>query len=1136
MALAGSDPAHARFLEFWTFYDAGANQTVLFVDRNRDFAVDASDLKILFDGNVALSAASFTAGTFTVATGTPGHDSGTTPALGAGNDLAFALAGNDSLDALDGDDTISGDEGNDTLAGGLGDDQLYGGTDADVLQGGAGNDALFGGSGADTLDGGDGADALHADGYEDSSHSPTSADSASAVNVLNGGAGNDLLAGGAGPDRLDGGEGNDTLEGGDGIDTLNGGDGNDVLFALGDRVILTGGLGADRFAFTLASSDAGSSHDIVGDGFTRVSAAGRVTDFNTAQGDLLRSGVVDGMHAGDPLVWRGTAAAAFRATIGESLALAGADAADPRFLDFWTFYNATSNQTVVFSDFDRDFLVDSTDLKIVFDGNVALSPASFTAGTFEAKLGTAAADSSSTLPGTSLGDILLGGRGNDTLNSGAGNDIVSGNQGADVLNGSTGNDKVLGGADNDTVYGSDGNDTVWGGTGSDTVDGGNGNDSLYAGGAQDFEGDSIADAATAVNRLTGGAGNDTLYGDAGADTLYGGGDDDELYGGAGDDKLHGEGNDDTLSGGDGNDTLDGGAGANQLTGGAGNDTYHLRSAADVLIESSGGGTDAVMSYVASLVLAPNVENASVMTTAAASLTGNGASNVLIGGAGADTLVGGLGNDSLDGGLGNNSLTGGGGNDTYTLRGVGDIVIENAGEGTDRVLSYLAAYALATAVENGFILRIAGGVLTGNAGNNNLTGSAGRDSLDGGLGADTMTGGNGDDTYYVDNAGDLVTESSDAAFGGVDTLISGVTRTLGKYQEKLTLTGSAAINGTGNTLNNVITGNDAANVLSGGGGNDTLVGGGGNDVLQGNTGADSLSGGEGDDTYYVDDSGDIVTESGLATGGNDTVVSTVSRTLGNFQEKLTLNGTAAIDGTGNTLTNLITGNAAANLLSGGAANDTLNGGDGNDTLDGGTGADSMTGGGGDDTYYVDNPGDVIWETMAGAAGGNDSVISTVTRMLANYQENLVLTGTAAINGTGNALANAMAGNGAANVLIGRGGNDTLTGGGGADRFEMDAVADMGLASGACDLIADFASAEGDRMDLSRIDANAAVAGRQAFTFIGTAAFSGTDATGQIRYETGPASTMVYGSTNADAAPEFAIELVGVASMSAAEFLL
>ncbi|MBW4495698.1 MAG: hypothetical protein KME26_21975, partial [Oscillatoria princeps RMCB-10] len=181
----------------------------------------------------------------------------------------------------------------------------------------------------------------------------------------------------------------------------------------------------------------------------------------------------------------------------------------------------------------------------------------------------------------------------------------------------------------------------------------------------------------------------------------------------------------------------------------------------------------------------------------------------------------------------------------------------------------------------------------------------------------------------------------------DLVQSSVPHTLTAEVENLTLTGTAAINGTGNNLANTITGNTANNTLNGGAGddtlsglagNDTLNGGDGNDSLNGGLGNDSLIGGWGNDTYVVDSAEDIVSE--LAAQGTDLVQSSVPHTLTAEVENLTLTGTAAINGTGNNLANTITGNTANNTLNGGAGNDTLNGGAGQDTLTGGAGADTF----------------------------------------------------------------------------------------------------------------------------------------------------------------------------------------------------
>ncbi|MFX5701049.1 type I secretion protein, partial [Acinetobacter baumannii] len=127
------------------------------------------------------------------------------------------------------------------------------------------------------------------------------------------------------------------------------------------------------------------------------------------------------------------------------------------------------------------------------------------------------------------------------------------------------------------------------------------------------------------------------------------------------------------------------------------------------------------------------------------------------------------------------------------------------------------------------------VLIGNSAINTLTAGVGDDYLDGGAGADKLLGGIGNDTYVIDNTGDIVTEN---AGEGIDTVLSSITYTLSSNLENLTLTGSTAINATGNTLNNTLTGNSGVNALNGGAGNDILDGQGGNDQLTGGTGIDT----------------------------------------------------------------------------------------------------------------------------------------------------------------------------------------------------------------------------------------------------------------------------------------------------------
>ena len=250
-------------------------------------------------------------------------------------------------------------------------------------------------------------------------------------------------------------------------------------------------------------------------------------------------------------------------------------------------------------------------------------------------------------------------------------------------------------------------------------------------------------------------------------------------------------------------------------------------------------------------------------------------------------------------------------------------------------------------------------LNGGDGKDLLNGGAGNDTLNGGDGIDTLVGSTGDDTYIVDSTTDEIREEAKA---GTDTLKASLSFSLAAIAnlENLTLTGSANINGTGNSLNNLISGNSGNNSLNGGDGNDTLNGGAGNDSLNGGAGNDtldggdginSLTGGAGDDSYIVDSSTDLITEA--AGEGTDTVRASVSFSLAGIAnlENLSLTGSTNINGTGNSLNNLLSGNSGNNSLDGGAGNDSLTGGAGNDSLDGGAGADSLIGGGGTDTFRL-----------------------------------------------------------------------------------------------------------------------------------------------------------------------------------------
>jgi Ca2+-binding RTX toxin-like protein len=226
--------------------------------------------------------------------------------------------------------------------------------------------------------------------------------------------------------------------------------------------------------------------------------------------------------------------------------------------------------------------------------------------------------------------------------------------------------------------------------------------------------------------------------------------------------------------------------------------------------------------------------------------------------------------------------------------------------------------------------------------------------------------------------------------------------------------------------------------------------------------------------------------------------------------------------------------------GNAGNDTLDGGSGNDTLNGGLGDDIMMGGFGSDTYFVDSTLDKVKE---GASDGIDTVKSSVTYTLGANVDRLTLTGTAAIDGTGNSLNNILTGNEAANRLNGRDGVDTLDGGGARDILTGGAGADIflfrdgdfgGSSTSSADRITDFTQSDGDRMDLHLIDSKTGTIGNQSFTFIGTESFH--DVAGELRYQEISGNTYISGDTNGDGVADFMIRLDGLHSLTSGDFVL
>lgn len=581
---------------------------------------------------------------------------------------------------------------------------------------------------------------------------------------------------------------------------------------------------------------------------------------------------------------------------------------------------------------------------------------------------------------------------NDSIN--VGNSSANGYSDFTAVFGAGGNDHLVAGYYTGVLYGEDGDDVV------------DGRGSQY------------------LQRVDGGAGNDTLYTESnGFGSAYGGDGDDLIY-------AHGE-----VHGGNGNDRIE------MQT------TYYTSSV------YGDAGNDLIK--------------------AVAEGNPNAYGNVIAGGSGADSIIGGANGDALisgdltlgsvapDAGLEHDILNGAGGDDRLAA-GYGDDV--NGGAGSD-ILSLSLAGATSgvsinlTGISGTTPYAFAGGTIGNIEMLDQLTGSGFADTIivgtqpgllviDGGSGDDMVTsagssvefnGGAGDDWFVSGAAGDVFrggdgfdTVDYSAYTTEISVALASASQAPGGdllLQIEQVIATGLADSITGGLAAEALMGAAGHDTLSGGGGNDTLTGGTGDDRLDGGSGADKMTGDAGNDVYAIDDAGDRVVEG--AGGGLDRVVTTASWVLGAGQEveQVVAAGAGAIDLAGNELDNLLEGNGAANALTGLDGADSMSGGDGNDTLDGGAGNDEMAGGAGNDIYYVGSLLDKVSEEIS---AGTDLIFARVTYSLGQYLENLTLLGTAR-GGTGNALDNVVIGNSVGNELAGGGGNDWLDGGAEADNL-------------------------------------------------------------------------------------------------------
>jgi len=932
--------------------------------------------------------------------------------------------------------SVTGNAIDNTLTGNNLDNTLDGGAGADSLVGGDGNDTYYVDNAGDVVveAANQGTDTVYTslENYTLGANVENLVLMAGTIKIGHGNTLDNVITGNSSNNTLYGDAGNDTIDGGGGVDTMYGNAGDDTFIVdnAGDLVIEVANEGnADTIRSSVSYTLPAEVEYLVLTGTANINGTGTAVASQTIEGNTGNN-TLDGGGGGNDTMIGHDGNDTYVVHQSNDVIIENAGEGTDSILSGISYDMSAQAANV------ENLTVTSAAGNIVIVGNasdnIITDNATATDNTLDGGAG------NDTLIG-GVGDTLIGGSGNDyfivtSATTQVSEDVNGGNDTLEIrADGYTLNtaniENIIIGSAVSTIYGSTGDDTITGNTNNNT--------------------------------LAGGDGNDILAGMAGNDSLDGGNGDDSLNGGIGND---------ILTGGIGNDTLDGGVGTDTMTGGVGDDTYFVDSTSDVIHENANEGIDTVFSSV-TYTLSGNIENLVLTGTAAINGTGDAGANTIIGNAAANIISGGGGDDTIDGGLGADRMSGGQGDDLFIVDNIKDTVSENAGEGTDTVQSSVS-FTLGANIEN---LELTGSNNINGTGNtlvNTITGNSGDNTLDGGTGADTLIGGLGNDTYVFDNLNDKIIELSGE---GNDTIRAAVGNVVGNpalfdlslagYEniENLVLTGTTVLNATGNDNNNTFTGNAGINHFAGGLGDDvyiinsndlvteapgggidtvivtlvgsspyvipdnvenvilagttatnltgnsgdnTLGGSAGNNTLDGGAGADTLSGGLGNDVYIVDNVGDLVIE-GVA-GGKDLVKSSISYTLTANVESLTLTGTANIDGTGNDLDNTITGNA------------------GNNTLDGGIGADHLFGGAGNDVYIIDSKADVIVDTA-----GIDTVISTVSYVLQPSLENLTLSGSGDINGTGSAYANIIIGNSGANTIDGMSGNDTISGGDGND---------------------------------------------------------------------------------------------------------
>ena len=948
----------------------------------------------------------------------------------SGNDsldfTGVTLSAITKIDGGAGADTIIGSAAADTLVGGVGNDSLNGGGGNDVFQvsgTGDGFDAIDGGSGTDTIAAqannttiglssltgvetisGGAFTGVSIAGSANGDNLNFSAVTLSAITKVDGGSGNDTIVGSANADTIVGGAGDDNLSGSggndvfqvsgasDGFDAVDGGAGTDTISAMANNTAiglssLTGIEAISAGAFTgvtIAGSGNADTLDLSAVTLTAITkidgGAGNDTLTGSSVADTIVGGVGDDSLAGsggnDIFQVSGTGDGFDAVDGGAGTDTIQAQAANTAI----GLRSLTGVEAITANGF--------TGVTIAGSGNA--DTLDFTSVTLTAITQVNGGIGNDTITGTGVADTLFGGNDADSLTGAAGNDTLSGDAGDDILNGGAGDDSLSGGDGNDTfkVTGTgDGFDSIDGGIGTDTISalanstviGLSSLTGVEAVSAGSFTGVYVSGSGnadtlnftgatlTGINKIDGGAGNDTIAGSTGADTILGSGGDDSLNGGGGNDTLQYTGTS------NGFDAVDGGSGTDTISALANSTVIGLSSLTGVEAVSAGSFTGV---YVSGSANNDSLDFTSTTLTAITKIDGGAGNDTILGSAGADTILGSGGDDSLNGGGGNDTLQ-------YTGTSNGFDAVDG-GSGTDTISALANSTIIGLSSLTG-VETISGGSFTGvniagsgnadtlNFGSTTLTaitkidGGLGNDTITGSANADTILGSGGDDSIAAGGGNDVIQYTGtangfDAVDGGAGTdtlsaLANSSVIGLSSLTGVETISGGSFtgvyIQGSGNadTLNfssvtltaitrveggagnDVITGNTAANTLwggldadtiDGGSGNDTIVGDDGDDVITGGAGNDSLNGANGTDTVDYSYATANLTVS-LAVTTAQTVSTGDADTLSNFENL-----------TGGTGADTLTGSTGNNSIKGGSGNDRMTGGAGNDSIDGGVG--------------------------------------------------------------------------------------------------------------------------------------------------------------------------------------------------------